>query len=117
MFFAVQQMRCQKQVVELYTSQNYLCQGVTAQFLLTCVLNFEVLAAIKTEGVLDSERKKDRVRGMFSRISGHGNDGGLFVQDVEEVLGSISDEYFAELFRSVFWVVFASTLESLRSQF
>ncbi|CAE8688825.1 unnamed protein product, partial [Polarella glacialis] len=37
----------------------------------------EVLAAIKTEGVLDSERKKD----------------------VEEVLGSISDEYFAELFR------------------
>ncbi|CAE7806857.1 Snrnp200 [Symbiodinium necroappetens] len=37
----------------------------------------EVLAAIKTEGVLDSERKKD----------------------VEEVLGSITDEYFAELFR------------------
>ncbi|CAK9029685.1 U5 small nuclear ribonucleoprotein 200 kDa helicase (Activating signal cointegrator 1 complex subunit 3-like 1) (BRR2 homolog) (U5 snRNP-specific 200 kDa protein) (U5-200KD) [Durusdinium trenchii] len=37
----------------------------------------EVLAAIKTEGVLDSERKKD----------------------VEEVLGSIPDEYFAELFR------------------
>jgi len=37
----------------------------------------EVLAAIKTDGVLDSERKKD----------------------VEEVLGSISDEYFAELFR------------------
>merc|ERR1712060_797123 len=37
----------------------------------------EVLAAIKTDGVLDSERKKD----------------------VEEVLGSVSDEYFAELFR------------------
>jgi len=37
----------------------------------------EVLAAIKTDGVLDSERKKD----------------------VEEVLGSISDEFFAELFR------------------
>merc|ERR1712194_43311 len=37
----------------------------------------EVLAAIKTDGVLDTERKKD----------------------VEEVLGSISDEYFAELFR------------------
>merc|ERR1711972_816369 len=37
----------------------------------------EVLAAIKTDGVLDSERKKD----------------------VEEVLGAITDEYFAELFR------------------
>jgi len=37
----------------------------------------EVLAAIKTDGVLDSERKKD----------------------VEEVLGTITDEYFAELFR------------------
>jgi pre-mRNA-splicing helicase BRR2 len=37
----------------------------------------EVLAAIKTDGVLDSERKKD----------------------VEEVLGSVTDEYFAELFR------------------
>merc|ERR1740138_1686582 len=37
----------------------------------------EVLAAIKTDGVLDSERKKD----------------------VEEVLGSITDEYFADLFR------------------
>merc|ERR1712129_672978 len=37
----------------------------------------EVLAAIKTDGVLDSERKKD----------------------CEEVLGSITDEYFAELFR------------------
>merc|ERR1711870_127102 len=37
----------------------------------------EVLAAIKTDGVLDSERKKG----------------------VEEVLGSVSDEYFAELFR------------------
>merc|ERR1711870_24356 len=37
----------------------------------------EVLAAIKTDGVLDSERKKD----------------------VEEVLGSVSDEFFADLFR------------------
>lgn len=37
----------------------------------------EVLAAIKTDGVLDTERKKD----------------------VEEVLGSISDEYFQELYR------------------
>merc|ERR1712217_936475 len=37
----------------------------------------EVLAAIKTDGVLDSDRKRD----------------------VEEVLGSISDEFFAELFR------------------
>merc|ERR1740138_1525584 len=37
----------------------------------------EVLAAIKTDGVLDSERKKD----------------------MEEVLGSISDEYFQELYR------------------
>jgi len=37
----------------------------------------EVLAAIKTDGVLDSERKKD----------------------VEEVLGSVTDEFFAELFR------------------
>merc|ERR1712151_1170872 len=37
----------------------------------------EVLAAIKTDGVLDSDRKKD----------------------VEEVLGSISDEYFQELYR------------------
>merc|ERR1712113_1375418 len=37
----------------------------------------EVLAAIKTDGVLDSERKKD----------------------VEEVLGASSDEYLAELFR------------------
>merc|ERR1712203_665261 len=37
----------------------------------------EVLAAIKTDGVLDSDRKKD----------------------VEEVLGTVSDEYFAELFR------------------
>merc|ERR1711870_182797 len=37
----------------------------------------EVLAAIKTDGVLDSERKKD----------------------VEEVLGSVTDEFFADLFR------------------
>merc|ERR1740138_586117 len=37
----------------------------------------EVLAAIKTDGILDTERKKD----------------------VEEVLGSVTDEYFAELFR------------------
>mmetsp|Transcript_75394 Transcript_75394/g.157134 ORF Transcript_75394/g.157134 Transcript_75394/m.157134 type:complete len:2169 (-) Transcript_75394:248-6754(-) len=37
----------------------------------------EVLAAIKTDGVLDSERKRD----------------------VEEVLGPIADEFFAELFR------------------
>merc|ERR1711935_1031743 len=37
----------------------------------------EVPAAIKTDGVLDTDRKKD----------------------VEEVLGSISDEYFQELYR------------------
>eukprot|EP00429_Kryptoperidinium_foliaceum_P049989 CAMPEP_0176116146 /NCGR_PEP_ID=MMETSP0120_2-20121206/58331_1 /TAXON_ID=160619 /ORGANISM="Kryptoperidinium foliaceum, Strain CCMP 1326" /LENGTH=2173 /DNA_ID=CAMNT_0017450395 /DNA_START=42 /DNA_END=6563 /DNA_ORIENTATION=+ len=37
----------------------------------------EVLAAIKTDGILDSERKSH----------------------VEEVLGSVTDEYFAELFR------------------
>mmetsp|Transcript_16957 Transcript_16957/g.39591 ORF Transcript_16957/g.39591 Transcript_16957/m.39591 type:complete len:2174 (-) Transcript_16957:228-6749(-) len=37
----------------------------------------EVLAAIKTDGVLDSDRKRD----------------------VEEVLGSIQDEYFQELYR------------------
>lgn len=81
----------------------------------TWTFGWKVLAAIKTEGVLDSERKKDTamkktLRGIFkcfhtvvTIVTVWAPIVCYFIalQDVEEVLGSISDEYFAELFRSI----------------